>query len=184
MKFHFLFTVLSTLVQSLSNSNVSCCRYKHCWDFWCVLFQGSFVTFVNEKWLQLQKSNNKEPSWMDERFSLWCSLWCFRRTSRWSLSYFTKASKFCWTQWKFQILHVEFVQYVLFNVFNLRVLFKAIERNGNLPEVTVNGFYMPFYGAGRPGPTYFNPNKSYMGFIILAINHRTKWYTDPSIPFR
>jgi len=60
----------------------------------------------------------------------------------------------------------------------------TIKRNGNLPEVTVNGFYTPSYGAGRPGRTSFNPNKSYMGFIILAINHKTKWYTDPNSPFR
>jgi len=71
-----------------------------------------------------------------------------------------------------------------FKSFQSKSLLLAIKRNGNLPEVTINGFYMPSYGAGRSGPTYFNPNKSYMGFIILAINHKTKWYTDPNSPFR
>ena len=74
---------------------------------------------------------------------------------------------------------------MFFNLFSIsEFCVLAIKRNGNLPEVTVNGFYTPSYGAGRPGRTSFNPNKSYMGFIILAINHQTKWYTDPNTPFR
>ena len=60
----------------------------------------------------------------------------------------------------------------------------AIQSSGNLPEVTVKSFVMPSYGAGQEGPNYFDRNCSYIGFIILAINHQQRWYTDSQTPFR
>ena len=61
----------------------------------------------------------------------------------------------------------------------------AIERNGVLPEISVDGFYLPNYGAGKASPQAFDPNKNYMGFIIMAIydQNKAEWYTDHSKTF-
>merc|ERR1712235_75138 len=48
---------------------------------------------------------------------------------------------------------------------------------------TVEGFYVPNYGAGKVGPQQFDPNKNYIGFIIMAIYGNGRWYIDHSRPF-
>ena len=53
-----------------------------------------------------------------------------------------------------------------------------------LPDITVNSFYMPNYGAGKKGPLQFDPNKNYLGIIIMAIHSNGRWYTDHSKPFK
>lgn len=42
---------------------------------------------------------------------------------------------------------------------------------------------MPQYGAGRKGPNYFDPNKNYVGFVIMAV-FKNRWYTNSNDPFR
>jgi len=59
----------------------------------------------------------------------------------------------------------------------------TLQKNGALPSVTVEGFYVPNYGAGKVGPQQFDPNKNYIGFIIMAIYGNGRWYIDHSRPF-
>merc|ERR1719259_446246 len=170
MKFNFLFTVLSTLVQGLSNSNahlllLSTKNGKSCGSPIQSGTSRSFGTLggsLNSNFLMSQKPGTfVGHSSMTSQTGECCNFGGFPISQ--------KPQSF--------VGHDGSFKSCTSNSFTIR-------QNGNLPEVTVNGFYMPFYGAGRPGPTYFNPNKSYMGFIILAINHKTKWYADPSNPFR
>ena len=51
-----------------------------------------------------------------------------------------------------------------------------------LPPISVKSFYMPNYGAGIKGK--FDPNKNYLGIIIMAIHSKGQWYTDHSKTFR
>ena len=51
-----------------------------------------------------------------------------------------------------------------------------------LPAISVKSFYMPKYGAGIKGK--FDPNKNYLGIIIMAIHSKGQWYTDHSKTFR
>ena len=55
--------------------------------------------------------------------------------------------------------------------------------NGALPPITVGGFYLPNYGGGKAGPQAFDPNKNYMGFVIMAVHANGQWYTDHSKTF-
>lgn len=57
--------------------------------------------------------------------------------------------------------------------------YPAFEKNGALPPITVGGFYMPRYG----GTQSFDPNKNYMGFVIMAIHANGQWYADHSKTF-
>ena len=59
----------------------------------------------------------------------------------------------------------------------------AIEKNGALPPITVGGFYLPNYGAGKAGPQAFDPNKNYMGVVIMAVHANGQWYNDHSKTF-
>ena len=52
-----------------------------------------------------------------------------------------------------------------------------------LPPITVKSFYMPHYGAGRKGSHFFDPNKNYLGIIIMAIHSKGQWYNDHSKSF-
>ena len=70
-------------------------------------------------------------------------------------------------------------------------IYSAFEKNGALPPITVEGFYMPNYGAGfyvpnhvpRAGQEIFDPNKNYIGFVIMAVHANGQWYTDHSKTF-
>ena len=47
---------------------------------------------------------------------------------------------------------------------------------------------MPNYGAGKAsagkdGPQAFNPNKNYIGFVVMAVYANGQWYADHSKPF-
>jgi len=59
----------------------------------------------------------------------------------------------------------------------------TIEKNGALPPITVGGFYLPNYGAGKAGPQAFDPNKNYMGVVIMAVHANGQWYNDHSKTF-
>ena len=70
-----------------------------------------------------------------------------------------------------------------FSKFNKRYISKdtllATPRNGALPPIRFTSFYMPKYGAGK----HFDPEKNYIGFIIMAI-YNNRWYTNSNDPFR
>ena len=58
--------------------------------------------------------------------------------------------------------------------------YSAFEKNGALPPITVGGFYMPRYGGSSKS---FDPNKNYLGFVIMAVHAKGQWYTDHSKTF-
>ena len=39
---------------------------------------------------------------------------------------------------------------------------------------------MSYYGAGKNGPRAFDPNKDYIGLIIMGIYSQGQWFTDNS----
>ena len=43
---------------------------------------------------------------------------------------------------------------------------------------------MPRYGGSIYGPQSFDPNKNYMGFVIMAVHAKGQWYTDHSKTFQ
>jgi len=48
----------------------------------------------------------------------------------------------------------------------------TLPANGDVPEITLTGFYV------APYLPYFNPNKNYIGAVILAVHDGNRWYHD------
>ena len=42
---------------------------------------------------------------------------------------------------------------------------------------------MPRYGGSYGGPNAFDPNKSYMGLVIMAVYANGQWYNDHTKTF-
>ena len=54
-------------------------------------------------------------------------------------------------------------------------MFSVIKRNGVLPPITVENFLLSDYGACKDS---FDPNKTYIGMIIMAVYANGRWFTD------
>ena len=55
---------------------------------------------------------------------------------------------------------------------NHKLTFLALPANGDVPEITLTGWYVAPYLRS------FDPNKNYIGAVILAVHDGNRWYHD------